>query len=149
MKRIFIASLLTVALSSLAFGQEKTMQSGGKVEDEIMKLEDQWAQSRAAKDPAMTQKLLADDFLATGPEGQVVNKQQFTELVTAGIFALGKSTVSDRKVRVYGDTAIATGMITGGDQNGTDKSRYILVFVKRNNQWQVVAAQVTRVTVKQ
>ena len=146
MKRILAASLLAVALSSPAFGQGKPMQSGGKVEDEIMKLEDQWVQSRATKDPATTRSLLADDYLGATPDGQVQNKQQFIDSVVAGTFAAGKPTVSDRKVHVYGDTAISTGTISGVGASGTDKVRYMRVFVKRNNRWQVVATQATRIT---
>ena len=155
---------LALALTGLAQEQEKKpapstgrsetkahamdnskMGQHGKTEDEIMKLEDQWVQSRATKDPTSTKELLADDFLGANPDGQAQSKQQFIESVTAGTFATGHPTFSERKVRVYGDIAISTGLVSGAGPNGTDNIRYMRVFVKRNNKWQVVATQATRV----
>jgi ketosteroid isomerase-like protein len=110
-----------------------------------MKMEDQWVQSRAAKDPAMTKSLLADDHLGAGPSGQPQTKQRFIDLVMAGNFAAGKAEQSDRKLRVYGDTVISTGVVSGVGPKGTDKVRYLRVYVKSSNKWQLVASQGTRV----
>jgi len=52
--------------------------------------------------------------------------------------------MTDRKVRIYGDTAVSTGVVTG--VVGVDKTRYIRVYVRRNNKWRQVASQGTRVT---
>ncbi len=146
MKRFLVFSLLAFSISFPAFGQEKNMKSNSKTEDEIMKLEDQWVQSRATKDPTSTKSLLADDFLGSNPNGEPQTKQQFIDTVVAGNFAGGHPEYSERKLRVYGDSAVSTGLVTGAGPNGTDKIRYIRVFVKRNGKWQVVATQATRVT---
>ncbi|HVF91343.1 MAG TPA: nuclear transport factor 2 family protein [Blastocatellia bacterium] len=167
MKRTMVVTILALALCLTAIAQEQekkpspeTKQSEAKsqtmdhskmsqsrhTEDEVMKLEDQWIQSRATKDPTSTRNLLADDFLGSNPNGEAQTKQQFVDSVTAGNFASGHPEYSERKVRVYGDTAISTGLVSGTGPNGADRIRYMRVYVKRNNQWQIVAIQATRVT---
>ena len=122
------------------------MGQHSKTEDEIMKMEDHWVETRATKDTASTKEMLAEDYLGTDPDGKAQTKQQFLDTVSAGNFAAGHPTISERKVRVYGDTAVSTGLISGGGPDGTSNIRYMRVFVKRNNKWQVVATQATRVS---
>jgi len=143
MKRFLVVTVLAVAMPLLAFGQASNKKSSSKAEEEIMKLEDQWVQSRAVKDPTVSKELLADDYLGAILTGQAVNKQQFIDAVTAGALFAGKAEMMDRKVRIYGDTAVSTGIHTGAI--GADKVRYIRVFVKRNNKWRLVAGQGTRI----
>src|SRR5215813_629127 len=144
MKRFLVVTVLAVAMPLLAFGQSANKKSNSQAEEEIMKLEDQWVQSRAAKDPTVSKELLADDYLGATPTGQAQTKQQFIDAVTAGTLFAGKAEMMDRKVRIYGDSAVSTGFVTG--VVGVDKSRYIRVYVKRNNKWRLVAGQGTRVT---
>lgn len=145
MKKFLLITLLAVTMSLLAFGQAKNMKSGSKAQDEIMKVEDEWIKTRATKDPASTMRLLAEDFTGSNPDGQAQTKQQFVDTVKAGNFASGHPVYSERKVQVYGDTAVSTGLVTGGGPNGTDNIRYMRVYVKRNGHWQIVAIQATRV----
>src|SRR5215470_3657265 len=143
MKRFLVVMVLAVAMPLLAFVQAANKKSSSKAEDEIMKIEDQWVQSRSTKDPTVTRDLLTDDYLGGSLTGQAQTKQQFIDGVTAGGFA-GKAEQTDRKVRIYEDTAVSTGFVTG--VGGADKVRYIRVYVKRNNKWRLVASQGTRVT---
>ena len=143
MKRFLVVTVLAVAMPLLASGQTANKKSSSKAEEEIMKLEDQWVQSRAVKDLTVSKELLADDYLGAILTGQVVTKQQFIDAVTAGTLFAGKAEMMDRKVRIYGDTAVSTGVHTGAV--GADKVRYIRVFVKRNNKWRLVAGQGTRI----
>lgn len=144
MKRYLVVTVLAVAMALLASGQATNKKSRSKAEEEIMKIEDQWVQSRAAKDPTVTKDLLTDDYLGGTLTGQAQTKQQFIDGVTAGALFAGKAEQTDRKVRIYGDTAVSTGFVTGNV--GGDKVRYIRVYVKLNNKWRLVAAQGTRVT---
>src|SRR5499433_2932386 len=144
MKRFLVVTALVVAMPLLAFGQAANKKPSSKAEEEIMKLEDQWVQSRATKDPTMARDLLSDDYLGANITRQAMNKQQTIDGITAGALFAGKAEMMDRKVRIYGDTAVSTGVHTGAI--GADKVRYIRVFVKRNNKWRLVAGQGTRVT---
>jgi hypothetical protein len=86
---------------------------------------------------------LTDDYLGANVTGQALTKQQQIDGIMAGTLFSGKAEQTDRKVRIYGDTAVSTGVVTG--VIGGDKVRYIRVFVKRNNKWRLVAAQGTRI----
>src|SRR5262249_32952996 len=143
MKRFLVVTALVVVMPLLAFGQAANKKSSSKAEEEIMKIEDQWVQSRATKDPTMAKDLLSDDYLGANLTGQTMNKQQTIDGITAGTLFAGKAEMTDRKVRIYRDTAVSTGVVTG--VVGVDKSRYIRVYVKRNNKWRMVASQGTRV----
>jgi len=143
MKRFLVVTVLAVAMPLLAFGQAANKKSSGKAEEEIMKIEDQWVQSRATKDPTVAKDLMSDDYLGANITGQAMNKQQVIDGVTSGALFAGKAEQTDRKVRIYGDTAVSTGIHTGAI--GADKVRYIRVFVKRNNKWRLVAGQGTRI----
>jgi len=144
MKRFLVVTTLAVAMPLIAFGQAANKKSSSNAEEEIMKIEDQWVQSRATKDPTMAKDLLTDDYLGANVSGQAQTKQQVIDGVTAGTVFAGKAVMTDRKVRIYGDTAVSTGVVTG--VVGADKVRYIRVYVKRNNKWRQVASQGTRVT---
>ena len=143
MRQSLVVTFLAVALSALAFGQAADKKSSSKTEQEIMKLEDQWVQSRATKDPTMAKQLLADDYLGATITGQAQTKQQQIDGITAGNLFTGRAEMTDRKVHIYGDTAVSTGIVTG--VAGADKVRYLRVFVNRNNKWRLVAAQGLRI----
>ena len=143
MKQFLVVTFLAVAMSSLAFGQATNKKSSSKAEEEIMKLEDQWVQSRATKDPTMAKELLADDYFGATITGQAQTKQQQIDGIMAGSLFTGKAEMTDRKVHIYGDTAVSTGIVTG--VAGADKVRYLRVFVNRNNKWRLVAAQGIRI----
>jgi hypothetical protein len=70
-----------------------------------MKIEDQWVQSRTAKDPTVTKDLLSDDHLGATITGQAqTNQQQQIDGITAGNLYTGKAEMMDRKVHSCGDT---------------------------------------------
>ena len=87
---------------------------------------------------------LADDFICIESDGSLVHKQKFLANVAHG------PDVADYKleqvdVRVYGDSALvqATGIWTRRD-GSKGMSRYIDVYVKRDDEWKTVSAQITR-----
>src|SRR5215813_10881632 len=98
MKRFLVVTVFVAAMPLLAFGQAANKKSSSKTEDEIMQLEDQWVQSRAAKDPTVTRDLLADDYLGATVTGQVQTKQQQVDGITAGNLYARKAEMTDRKV---------------------------------------------------
>jgi ketosteroid isomerase-like protein len=89
-------------------------------------------------------QLLADDFQASTPAGEILDKSQFLER-TAGPRTLDRLEGQDVRIRILGDVAIihaATSYtsITGQDGRG----RYTDDWQKRNGRWVCVSAHVTR-----
>lgn len=63
---------------------------------------------------------------------------------------LQSNTLDEVSIRVYGDTAVVTGLATRrGSMDGKDIGaaiRYTRLYVRRDGRWQVVQFQQTRVT---
>jgi ketosteroid isomerase-like protein len=116
------------------------------VEQELSGLESQWQEALTRRDVAVLDRLMADDYVLTTVSGEVVNKARvLAEVKSANATADVHNT--DVVVRVYGDVAIVTGLvvISGkfNDKDVSTRSRYIKVYVERQGQWRVVAAQAT------
>jgi ketosteroid isomerase-like protein len=152
MRRIATIALLALAVVPPAAGQNrgnKTGQAGG-TEQAVRKLEDERRAALLRGDVAYYERVLADDYTGTGPDGAVSDKAQTIANAKAGNPRFESLAYDDMKVRVYGDTAVVTGRATIKGQNmGQDISglaRFLRVYVKRQGRWQLVAFQTTRVT---
>jgi hypothetical protein len=93
------------------------------------------------------EQIFADDAVLTTPDGATHTKAQLLADVKSGALVLESSTISDMKVRVYGNAGVATYITTDkGKYKGQDISgrfRWTDVFVSRAGAWQIVAAQGT------
>jgi ketosteroid isomerase-like protein len=91
----------------------------------------------------------ADDILDTDPSGRVTDKAQDKTDLSSGDLKFQSIEVSDLKVHVYGNTAVAAGTSTiKGTYKGQDisgKYRFTDTWVKRNGNWQAVASQSTKI----
>jgi ketosteroid isomerase-like protein len=137
-----------ICAASFAAGQtmnQKANRDRG-VEQELRKLETHWQEALTQRDVTMLDQLMADDYVLTTVSGEVVNKARvLAEVKSANVAADVHNT--EVVVRVYRDVAIVTGLvlISGkfNDKDVSTRSRYIKVYVKRQAQWRVVAAQAT------
>ena len=91
--------------------------------------------------------MLADDYVAISPLGQVTTKKEAISARQSGQLRYDNIDVSDMVVRLYGDTAIVTARAdVKGHQLGEDFSgpyRYTRVWVRRTGRWQAVSYQAT------
>lgn len=164
MKRnlLFLAiAVLTASVCSCATGNESaassptpvaatTPASTENVEQTIRRLENERSQAIVRGDIATLERIYADDFSNVGSSGAVRNKAQLMADNKSGALKVESQTLDNVNVRAYGDAAIATGLATlKGLDKGKDISgqfRFTRVYVKRNGQWQVVAAHNSRIT---
>jgi ketosteroid isomerase-like protein len=119
------------------------------VEQELVKMENEWARAWQLPDPGALETIVGDDFTLTSSssKGEITNKRQYIDstlkLVRGDGFSFEKL-----NVRVYGDTAVInaqfqqTATFAGHDWSG----EFLLtdVWVKRNGRWQVVARHASR-----
>jgi ketosteroid isomerase-like protein len=118
-------------------------------EQEIRALETQWNEARARADIATLDRLLVDDWTVTHANGTTDTKAKYLADLRSGArkFA-GAVAVSDFVVRVYGDTAVASGSsdstvtLNGQPQGG--KLHFTRVYVKRNGAWKMIVTQATQ-----
>ncbi len=118
------------------------------VEQTIRRLENERSQASLRRDTATLERILGDDFSAVGTSGAVRNKAQWLADNKSGAMKVESQSFADVNVRAYGDAAVITGVATQkGQDKGKDISgqvRFTRVYVKRNGQWQIVAAHNSR-----
>jgi ketosteroid isomerase-like protein len=162
MRNLFAIAFLCLMSASLATAQQAGTDKPQKpkaktgavsatsgVEDQIKKLEQDWAEAALKGDATVVDRFEADDILSTDPGGRVTDKAQDKKDLSSGDLKFLSQELSDVKVRVYGNTAVATGANTlKGTYKGQDISgtyRFTDTWVKRNGKWQAVASQGTKV----
>lgn len=144
MKRIAFAVCVAVFLFAVgAQAQTPAQTETGEVEQELIKLEIDWAEAYLKKDIAFLDRILADDWTYTDSEGNVMIKAQDLAELKSGEFVVTSWAQDNVKVRVYGDTAVVTGRGTIKAQyKGKDASgqfQYTDTFIRRDGRWQCVA----------
>ena len=118
-------------------------------EQEIRALETQWNEARAHADVATLDRILVDDWTVTHANGTTDTKAKYLADLRSGARKFsGAVTVSDFVVRVYGDTAVASGSsdstVTLNGQAQGGKLHFTRVYVKRNGAWKMVVTQATQ-----
>ena len=117
---------------------------------EIDQLEDEWRTAVLSGDVKTMDSLLAGDFMAITPSGTLQSRDETLENLRSGRVHFASLTVTDRKVRFYGATAVVTSlanvMATTPDGQVTGNYRYTRVYV-RNGQgiWKIVSFESSRV----
>ncbi|HXT86346.1 MAG TPA: nuclear transport factor 2 family protein [Verrucomicrobiae bacterium] len=151
MKRIG-AIALTVALFYCAAGLlfarsgKSSATSQSAAQQAVTQLEQKWLQNE--DDPATLNSILADDFVHVLPSG-FISKQQHIAFVQAHPQQkLLKRHFEQLRVRVYGNVAIANGIVAelpakAAKDGAALKMLFTDVFVFRNGRWQAVNAQET------
>jgi hypothetical protein len=111
--------------------------------------ERQWAET-ARNHNKIEEKILADDFQGTSPNGERCTKSEAIG-DTADLSKMARDRrLIDAKVRFFGeDLAMVYGSesSTRKAEDGTEKSRCLIwtdTWLKRNGRWQIIAAQDTQ-----
>jgi ketosteroid isomerase-like protein len=97
-------------------------------------------------------RFLADDWIIIDPDGGIVDKASFLEVIRSGALTHEMMESDDTRVRIYGNTAIVTALTTTkgafSGQVFTTKERATDVFVKQAGRWLCAFSQLTRLTLK-
>ena len=123
-----------------------------KAEEELLKLEKTFAAAIVKNDLEGIGRLVTDDWIIIDPNGEIVDGARFFEVIKSGALTHDMMESEDFRVRVYGDSAVVTGLTrTKGKFMGQEFStqeRVTDVFVKRDGRWQCVLTHLTRFTKK-
>ena len=123
-------------------GQEMSVRRVESDKKAIEALEREWL--NAETDRAALDRILASDFLHPVPPGIALTKQQHIDWsATHPSPPNRKSRFEQLNIRLYGDVAIANGIVDDTDAAGGDSHRTIFtdVFAHRKGRWQAVNAQ--------
>ena len=119
----------------------------------IVDAERQWAEA-ACTHNRITDKILANDFQGTSPEGKRYTKSDEVADTADSTKTARDCRLIDAKVHLFGDTlAMAYGSESSVQKTkeGTEKSRCLIwtdTWLKRNGGWQIIAAQDTQIDCK-
>jgi mRNA-degrading endonuclease RelE of RelBE toxin-antitoxin system len=153
MKRIAIAVCVVILVLVVAvIAQTPAQSKSGSVEQELIKLEKDWANALVKADLAFIEGTLADDYISTDSEGSVGTKNQEIATLKSGDYVLISTVLDNFKVHVYGDAAVYSGRSTDKAQfKGKDISgryQWTDTWVKRGGCWQCVASHGSRIAQK-
>jgi ketosteroid isomerase-like protein len=110
---------------------------------QIEKLGGDWAAAELRGDTAFLERILADDFIAVGPRGFMLTKEQWLSRHDSGSLTYESFEWDEVRVRVHGGAAVMLGRETAnaryedGDVRHEiqDQFRATLVFVEEQGRW--------------
>ena len=147
MKRTHLVICVTLALVAVSF-QSVSAQSSSDTVAAITKLENDSIKADLASDTAFADKVLADDWMACDSKGNWYTKADALKMIADTKNNNVKSEkLTDLKVRVYGNTAVATykdtydAMVKG--QHRVQSDAVTDVWVKMGPDWKLVSSQGT------
>ena len=116
-----------------------------EVERQIFNLEEELTQTEHRLDVQALDRIYADDIMVTAPIGICVDKRAVMDEVRSAAekAVVGRYDKDDLKVRAFGDTAVSSyRMAAEATFEGREIKRKLCitnVWMKRNDQWQIVA----------
>jgi len=120
---------------------------GGSESQEVKALSRRWAEAELAGDADWLDNLLLDDFVAVGPRGELLTREQWLARHRSGKVRYQQFNWGELHVRVHHDTAIVLGCEqthATWDGRATTTSpalRVLQVFVRLDDRWRMAAIQ--------
>ena len=117
---------------------------------QIENLEEAWRNAVLKGNIPAMDALLADDYMAISPTGILQSKEQALANLRAGTVHFTSIDLSDRKIRIYGTTALVTSRAEvagkGADGEISGSFRYTRVYVKDvRGVWRIVSFEASRI----
>ena len=137
-----LCGVVVVIASIIATVDAQCQRNSEKARAAIVALENDWLSSES--DGPSLDRILAEDFVHPVPQGFFLNKKEHIDWSVKHPPPAGhKAKFEKLDVRVYGETAIANGIVEANDATGPKPHRTIFtdVFVYRDGRWQAVNAQ--------
>ena len=148
---ITLMALAAAALVNTSALAQHTLEYNPYAKDAetVSAVEQQWADAILKRDTTALSSILRDDYSLVATDGKTYNKAWELGMVQSPDFALESLSVQIGKVRVYQGGAVVTGTaVVKGKFKDADLSgqyRFTDIFEPRNNAWQAVARQLTKV----
>lgn len=114
-----------------------------KDKSELTRLEKVWNDAYLHGDADTLSGLLADDMTATMSEMRVLDKNDSVAILRSGRVKFQRYETSELHIRIYGDSAVVTGLLQrtrdAGGHVAEDKYRFTKVYTRQSGKWLVVA----------
>src|SRR5260221_2742368 len=138
---------LALAIAAV-FALPLSAQKMSQAEQEIRAAEHLWNAARVKADIAALDRLLADGWTVTHGGGTMDTKARYLADLKSGDRKFSADVKEDElTVRIYGDTAVASGLsdskVTFKGQVQGGPLRFTRVYVKRDGRWQMIVSHAT------
>jgi len=142
-KRPILIALLSIVSAAPALAQSKA-------EREVLKLNKEYEEAIARRDASVHERLFAADYTYTPGNGNIMGREEHMSFTKSAAVEVKSLRSEDLRVRIYGATAVVTGMWVSVDRRAgrefaERRNRYLLIYVRRAGRWQIVAEQRTGV----
>ncbi|MGH7584983.1 MAG: nuclear transport factor 2 family protein [Gemmatimonadales bacterium] len=119
-----------------------------RAEEELVQVAHAWDRAMVGNDADAIGEFMADDWVIIGSDGELGTRAAFLDLVRSGELSHDVMASEEFRVRVYGDSAVATAKGTsGGTFRGRpffEHERWSCVFVRRGGEWKCVLTHLSR-----
>ena len=145
---IIVAAILTILCFLAAPLASALAQTSGSAEEQVKSLQVKAIEALLKSDTKFFDKYFADNIVIIHGTGAAVTKGQDIQNLKSGALKYNSYEVSDRKIRVYGNTAVVNdvasvkGLIASKPFDGD--FRITWVWVKLDGNWEIVSRQITR-----
>jgi len=121
-------------------------------EKEILEVERKFGEAMIQNDAEAIGRILSDDWIIIDPDGGVIDKSRFLDVIKSGALKHEAMDSEDIRVRTYPNTTTVTAVThTRTKYLGkefTTHERATDVFVKKDERWQCVLTHLTTLTKK-
>ncbi|HEV3393300.1 MAG TPA: nuclear transport factor 2 family protein [Chthoniobacterales bacterium] len=118
------------------------------MDQELAKLEKDFASAVVSNDADAVGKFLADDWVIVDPDGNIIDKARFLSVIKLGQLTHEMMESENVKVRGYGASAVVTAITKSKGkfmgQEFTTQERATDFFIKQGGRWQCVFSQLTK-----
>ena len=147
MRQILAISMLVLAAASLTAAQTRT---NNRTEQEIRRINSQVAEAGLHGDKATAERLIANDYIYTGMDGNTRTKAQIIKDMQAlPPNVKYSSRLEDVVIRDFGGTAVMSyRMVEDVEVNGQRNSsqyRSTDVFMRHRGTWQLIATHTSMI----
>jgi ketosteroid isomerase-like protein len=146
-----IAAALALAVGAVPlFAGGLSLAQKHESRHEIDQLEDEWRSATLSDDAKTMDSLLADDYMAISAAGTLQSRDETLANLRSGHLHFTTLTITDRKVRFYGTTAVVTSLATIEatlpDGPVIGDYRYTHVYVRdAQGAWKIVSFEASHV----
>jgi hypothetical protein len=136
-----LATLYAVCLAIAPLGCAPSMAQGeARDKEQVRALEQRWLENEG--NPELVGSILAKDFVHVLPAGFISREDHLRFLRLHPNAFPGSKHFEELRVRIYGNVAVATGIVSTLRAPGnTARTAFSDVFVRRNGEWLAVNAQ--------
>jgi ketosteroid isomerase-like protein len=130
-------SLLALAL---IVSNVTRLTAGSSSEDQVIAVEKQWLKAVSDSDTKTLNEVLAENWIATTPGGEIAHQSDFAGNESQSKLPL--MNLASHTVQFFGDTAVLMGQLTLADK--TDVAfNLTAIFQRKADKWQMIATHLS------